>query len=395
MFFTRFVDNFSGAKILNFFILRYKNVLNSEKKIRIVMAVTNDLVTDRRVLRHSATLREAGYEVVLIGRNNLNMKHRKKWKFYAEYNHRLFHRLLRTKTDIIWANDTDTLPACWLAARLKGQKLVMDSHEIFPEVPELVDRPRVKHVWELIERLLLPRCDANLTVCQSLADYYKKKFGIDMTVVRNIGLTPNPSPKGEGGSFTHASPLSLRRGVGGEAGEACLLYQGAVNLGRGIDWAIDAMEQLPDCRLVIAGVGDLYDEMRAYAAAKPWHDRITFLGRVTPDELEQLTPQADVGLVMLEDMGLNYHYSLPNRIGDFVAAGVPMVVSDLPEMAAVVRKFGIGEILNGIGPEALVAAVKKVLARQWTEADFAEARADMDWNNEKEKLYGICKFENS
>ena len=159
--------------------------VRGEKK-RIVMAVTNDLVTDRRVLRHAATLREAGYAVTLFGRNDLHVRSRRSWRFYAEYNLRLCWRLLCTRCDIVWANDTDTLPACWLAARLRGRRLVMDSHELFPEVPELIDRPRVKRVWERIEGLLLPRCDANITVCQSIADYYRSKYGVEMTVVRNL-----------------------------------------------------------------------------------------------------------------------------------------------------------------------------------------------------------------
>ncbi len=342
------------------------------------MAVTNDLVTDRRVLRHAAALREAGCKALLVGRNELNVWSQKTWRFYAEYNLRLFFCLLRTRCDIVWANDTDTLLACWLAARLKGKRLVMDSHEIFPEVPELVGRPRVKRVWERIERALMPRCDANITVCQSVADYYKRTLGIDMVVVRNMA-----------GISSSASLTSPTSSTSPPSSTKTLLYQGAVNLGRGIDWAIDALGRLPQCRLVVAGVGDLVDQMQDYAASKPWNDRIFFFGRLAPKDLERLTLQADVGLVMLEDLGLNYRYSLPNRIGDFVAAGVPMVVSDLPEMAAVVRKYHVGEILAAPGADALADALEKVLSKPKEGYDFSAARADMDWNIEKQKLIAI------
>ena len=390
------------------------------------MAVTNDLVTDRRVLRHAGTLREAGYEVTLLGRNELGVKNRRGWRFYAEYNLRLWRRLLRTECDVVWANDTDTLLGCYMGARKKGWRLVMDAHELFPEVPELIGRKRVKHVWERIERRLMPKCDALLTVCQSIADYYREKYGVEMTVVRNVGEMKNEE---------------LRMRNLAEAGFHTLLYQGCVNKGRGVDWAIDALEWLEDCRLVIAGGGDLLEEMKAYAAQKPWKERIEFTGRLTPEELEPLTRRASVGLVMLEDMGLSYHYSLPNRIGDFVAAGVPMVVSDLPEMAAVVRRFGVGEVVAPPCPpreggmekkedceggmemkedceggmerkedceegmeriedceggtasqaKALAEAVKRVLAREWKESDFEEARKDMDWKREKQQLLEIIE----
>ena len=357
--------------------------MKGEKKIRIAMAVTNDLVTDRRVMRHAEALREVGCEVILIGRKELSVRMKKSWEFYVEYNVRLLWRLLRTRCDVVWANDTDTLLACYIASRLKGLKLVMDAHELFPEVPELVGRERVKRVWETLERRLMPKCDGLLTVCQSIADYYRQKYGVEMSVVRNI---QGERSKVKGERFAGTMKM--------------LLYQGCVNKGRGVDWAIDALEWLEDCRLVIAGGGDLLEEMKEYAKSKPWSDRVEFLGRLTPEELERLTPQASVGLVMLEDMGLSYHFALPNRIGDFVAAGVPMVVSDLPEMAGVVRKFGVGEVIKGerskvkgerCEAKALAEGVKRVLAREWKEEDFAAARADMDWEKEKKKLIKIIE----
>ena len=340
------------------------------------MAVTNDLVTDRRVMRHAAALRGEGYEVLLVGRNDLKVRCRRGWRFYAEYNLRLWWRLLRTRTDVVWANDTDTLLGCYVAARMRGRKLVMDAHELFPEVPELIGRERVKRVWERLERRLMPKCDVLFTVCQSIADYYRERYGVRMTVVRNISEL-----KVDGGQWTVGS-----RDEGSAGSLKTLLYQGAVNVGRGVDWAIDALEFLPDCRLVVAGGGDLLEEMRGYAAGKVWCDRVEFMGRLVPEELTRLTLTADVGLVMLEDMGLSYHYALPNRIGDFVAAGVPMVVSDLPEMASVVRRFGVGTVMEGTGGRALAEAVKRVLSRDWREEDFAEARKDMDWEREKRKM---------
>lgn len=356
---------------------------------RIAMAVTNDLVTDQRVLRHAEALAAKGQKVTLIGRRlaesgevetrcrvvRMELRHRRGWRFYAEYNWRLFRLLRKEKPDLVWANDTDTLPGCWLAAKTMRRPLVLDAHELFPEVPEIQHKPLVRWVWRTIERLLMPQCDALLTVCDSIADHYRQNLGVQMTVVRNLqpsSLTPDPSPEKEGS-------------------EVMLLYQGKVNLGRGVDWAIDALEWLTDCRLVVAGDGDLLEKMNAYAASKPWSDRVTFTGRLMPEAMRELTRQADVGLVMLEDMGLSYHYALPNRIGDFVAAGVPMVVSDLPEMSQVVRKHRVGEVMREPGPKALAESVRWVLARKWHDGDFASARSDMDWEKEKEKLTNIIR----
>ena len=313
-------------------------------------------VTDQRVMRHVAALREAGFAVETVCRTDLPVKWQKGWLFYAAFNWRLWREVrlrikeLKGQKMIVWANDTDTLLGCWLAAHGRC-KLVMDAHELFPEVPEIQEKPLVKWVWRTIEKWLMPKCDALITVCQSIADYYREKMGVQMTVVRNLS--------------------SYELGVRSyDLGDNVLLYAGKVNVGRGVDWAIDALEWLPECRLIVAGDGDLLEEMKAYAAQKAWSDRVEFTGRLLPEAMTALAAKADVGLVMLEDKGLSYHFALPNRVGTFVQAGVPMVVSDLPEMARVVRTFGVGAVMERQGTLGLVDAVKAVLARNWKDDDF-------------------------
>ena len=369
------------------------------------MAVTNDLVTDRRVDRHCRTLMEAGYEVLLIGRqlpesaeverpyptHRMVLHHRRGPLFYAEFNIALANYLRSQEVDVVWANDSDTLPGCWLAARRQRARLVMDAHELFPELPEVIHRPLIRLAWKAINRLFMPQCDALLTVCNSFADYYKQHLGVEMTVVRNV-----QAESGKWKAESDAAAPGLLSTFHFPLSTHILLYQGAVNVGRGVDWAIDALEWLPDCCLVVAGGGDLIEEMKTYAAAKSWADRIVFLGRLPHEELDRLTPQADVGLLMLEDMGLSYHLTLPNRVGDFVAAGVPLVVSDMPETVAVVRQYDIGEVIDGTGAKPLAEAVKRLLAR-WSmldtaerEARFAPAQKDLNWDNEKQKLINLC-----
>lgn len=355
------------------------------------MAVSNDTLTDQRVDRHRRTLTEAGFDVVVLGRRELPTRHRRGWRFYLELNLALSHAVGRQRPDIVWANDTDTLPGCWLAARRTRSRLVLDSHELFPEVPEIRHKPLVKWVWRTLERWLMPRCDARLTVCQSIADHYRRLYGVEMEVVRNMSDSMNSRSEVGGRKSEVMHPTSALQPPTSNlqpptSALRLLLYQGRVNVGRGVDWAIDALEWLDGCRLVVAGDGDLEEAMRAYAAGKPWADRVLFTGRLMPEALRALTPQADVGLVMLEDMGLSYHYALPNRIGDLVEAGVPMVVSDLPEMASFARRHGVGEVMRGTGPKALAESVRAVLDKGREAYDFRSARADMDWNKEKQKL---------
>ena len=338
---------------------------------RIIMAVTNDLLTDQRVDRSCRALREAGYEVTLIGRKlghtpvfdhpseegtcpamkarpykcvRMRLLFRRSAWFYAEYNLRLLLRLLRMPADVFYANDSDTLLACCWAARLRRKGLLFDAHELFPDVPELVNKPRVRQVWQWVERRCLPRVDAAFTVSQSVADEYRRRYGVEMTVVRNL---PERIENGELRIENYPGAAALN--VTGDTpaqfsilNSQLILYQGAVNVGRGVREMVDVMGRLPQCRLVVAGDGDLLDELRDYAAKQPWADRISFLGRVRPDSLHQLTRQADLGVCLLEDLGMSYRCALPNRVGDFAQAGVPLVATGFAEIRRVLEEYAIG-----------------------------------------------------
>ena len=362
------------------------------------MAVSNDLVTDQRVDRSCRALTEAGYRVTLVGRQlddttplerpyrtrRLRLLFRRKVWFYAELNIRLFFWMMTHKADLIYANDTDTLAACYLAARLRRKPLLFDAHELFPEVPELVDRPRVRRVWQRLEDRLLPRIGKRVrgtavTVTQSIADHYSQRYGMEMGVVRNV--PDRPEPHEDKSVVKPASPKML-------------LYQGAVNAGRCVDRLIDAMVFLPDCQLVVAGDGDLRQELEGRAAAVAWHERIVFKGRMTPGQLHELTPQASLGLVLVENLGLNYYYSLPNRVGDFVQAGVPVLASDFPELRRVVDAYRVGRIVDvdELDSASLAEVVRQTL-QQWEEMPvaersnrFAHAAEDLSWDNDKKVL---------
>ena len=378
---------------------------------RIIVAVTNDLVTDQRVNRICRALAEEGWAVTLVGRRStpagthaaigndalpyatcrLRLLFRRSAFFYAEYNLRLFLLLLFSRADCFYANDTDTLLASTLAARLRGKPLLFDAHELFPDVPELQGRPRVQAVWRWVERRCLPHVSGAFTVCQSVADEYRSRYGIEMTVVRNVPDTP-PAIKT---SHEVTCPRTL-------------LYQGAVNIGRGVKELIDVLQLLPDCRLVVAGDGDCLADERKHAADVPWGDRVQFLGRVEPERLHALTSQADLGLCLLQDLGLNYRYSLPNRIADFANAGVPILATDFPEIRRVLERYGTGALTGPLPNdpsgdnysqylESLARDIRQAL-QYWDTlpADertrrFAKAGEELNWQHEKQILLAALR----
>ena len=181
---------------------------------KIIVSVTSDLVSDNRVHKVCTTLHNMGFDVLLVGRKLLaslpvdsrqysvkrfNLPFHKGPQFYAAYNFRLYLFLLFSKFDILLSNDLDTLPANFIAAKVKNKPLVYDSHEYFTEVPELINRPQVKKVWEWLEMKMVPQIKTAFTVCNSIAKIYEEKYGTHFQVVRNLPVAGSFEAKPEKG----------------------------------------------------------------------------------------------------------------------------------------------------------------------------------------------------
>jgi glycosyltransferase involved in cell wall biosynthesis len=295
--------------------------------------------------------------------------------FYAEYNFRLFLFLLFTKSDVLLANDLDTLTANFIVSKIKRKPLVYDSHEYFTEVPELINRPKIQHIWEWLEKKMVPKVKYAYTVCESIAEIYNKKYGTDFKVVRNI-------PKAK-----------TIQNIKKEKQEKIVIYQGAVNIGRGLEQAILAMKKVRGARLIIAGDGDIKPELESLVQKENIKSRVEFTGRLTIDELAKLTPQADLGLSIEEDLGLNYRFALPNKLFDYIQSQVPVLITNLPEMATVVNRYKVGEITNSLQPEVLAEKIETALfnseKREVWESNLKIAAKELTWENEEEILVEI------
>jgi len=354
---------------------------------RIVVSVSNDLVTDQRVSKICRTLKETGYEILLIGRKNysqhvLNRDYKTKrmrmvfnsgFLFYAELNIRLFFVLLFTKKDVLFSNDLDTLLPNFLVSKIQGKELIFDSHELFSEIPELENRKFVKSFWLRIERWILPKLKRVITVSDSIKKHYEEKYGIVVTVVRNLPVVKEVKTK----KFTF--PTKEKK---------VLLYQGSVNIGRGLELMIDTVRLLNDYILVIVGSGDIIDDLEQKVLTEGLENKVKFTGKILPKDLKHLTPNATIGLSLEEDLGLNYRYSLPNKIFDYIQAEVPVIVSDLPEMKKLVEKYDVGQVLLDRTPESLAKLIIEVEQKDYTPC-LQSASQDLNWNQEKGRLIAL------
>jgi glycosyltransferase involved in cell wall biosynthesis len=333
-----------------------------------------------------------GFHVILLGRKlhgSLPIQNRKYQTkrfnlifksgalFYAEYNLRLYLYLLFSKFDVLLSNDLDTLVANYLAAFVKRKELVYDSHEYFTEVPELVHRPGIKKIWELLEKSMVPKIKYAYTVCNSIAKVYEKKYGVPFYVVRNMPYA-----------------AKIKADIKKTDNSKIILYQGAVNIGRGLKQAILSMQFIENAKLVIVGEGDIKPELETLVKKENLQHKVEFKGRLSIEDLADITPNADLGLSIEEDLGLNYRYALPNKLFDYIQSQVPVLVTNLPEMQAIVKQYNIGEITTSLEPDVLAEKINKALfnkeKREEWQMGLKKAAKELVWENEElvlQKIY--------
>ncbi len=359
---------------------------------RIVLSVTNDLVTDQRVHRVAATLMKHGAQVTLVGRllhnslpihreyatHRMRLLFKRSWLFYAEYNIRLFCYLFIKKSEILVSNDLDTLPANYLVSKMRRKTLVFDAHELFTEVPELIDRKLIKSIWQTLERRILPGIKHAYTVSQSVADTYFKRYGTKIEVVRNLPVKWNDVDRNNPYPGLPASDF--------------VLYQGAINKGRGLEALVDAFAYIHEIKCVIAGDGDIQQSLKERIDSKNLQDKIILLGKLPFSDLKRVTPYAVLGLSIEENMGLNYYNALPNKVFDYIQAKVPVLVSNFPEMRRIVTSFEVGEILVSHEPKELATQLEQMVHKSknglW-QTNLSKAAQELCWEMEETALMKI------
>ncbi len=355
---------------------------------KIICTVINDLTYDQRMHRICSSLVEAGYEVLLLGRvkeksiplgeqsfqqKRIVCMSESGMLMYMEFNIRLFLYLLFHKFDIVNAVDLDTIMPAAIVGKLKSKPMVYDAHELFTEVPEIVSRPYLHNFWTWVEQKFVPISTLSYTVGQSLASIFYDRYEQTFSVIRNVPFRKEVIPT--------------------PAEERIILYQGAVNAGRGLREMIAAMPLLDeDIKLWIIGDGDLYEEIKDLALGSTAKQRIKMWGYMTPAEMQTFTQKAWIGINLLENTGLSYYYSLANRTFDYIQAGVPAIHINFPEYKAINDKYQVAVLVDDLSPEAIVAAVVSLdedTLYDRLKQNCEIAAAALCWEKEKEKLVDI------
>jgi glycosyltransferase involved in cell wall biosynthesis len=383
-----FHNNYNNLYHSNHFILPTENDLspaNLPVLKHIYFCVTNDLRFDQRMGRICQSLSASGYEVTLVGRKLssgtilpgkpyhqviLECHARKGRWMYLEYNIRLFFFLLKSRPDLITAIDLDTILPCYLISIIRKIPRAYDAHELFTEMKEVITRPAIHKAWLTIEKWMVPRFPRGYTVSQSIADEFEKRYGVQYGVIMNTPVLQARREK--------------KSGV-----KSYLLYQGAVNEGRGLEWLIPAMNDV-NAELWICGEGNFSDSCRQLIKDHSLTHKVLVKGMLSPEELLEVSADAYAGINLVEPLGLNQLYSLANKFFDYIHAGIPQLTMDFPEYRRINEQYEVAILIKTLTPQIIAGALNNLLQNEVLHhrllTNCHAAAFAFNWQNEENKL---------
>jgi glycosyltransferase involved in cell wall biosynthesis len=372
-------------------------------------------VRDARVMREAAALVEASFELTIVDaadhRNQcgeeilhgVRIKHIimpswfiptrfKPWFLVkaAQMVMRGTFQLLSIPADIYHAHDVNALPACYIAARLHGKALILDSHELpFDDI----SYTRWRHLNALARYILikmLPRCAAVITASPLYAQEISKLYGAkDIKVIRNVPPYQTV-PKSD--------RLRQHLGLGPEIRIA--LYQGGLQPNRGLDRLVRAAPFLrTDILIVMMGPAtkETQSQLEGLILREGVADRIKILPSVPYEELLDWTASADIGLNILPpDYSSSIRRCLPNKLFEYLMAGIPVLTSELEAVVDVIRTYGAGLVLSSLAPADVAGAINAMLADQVALAHMSRnaleaAQCEFYWEKESQELIDLYR----
>lgn len=323
----------------------------------------NEVVNNVEIKRFSLTSRRLGKSLIF------------QILKYFEYIIRIILFYFNKNIKIVNVHTVGLLPLGVFLKYFYGAKLVYDAHELETEVNGL--KGIRKSLSKLIERLFIQKVDLVIVVSESISQWYVNNYSIPRPIV------VLNSPK-----LINREPTNLlRERLSIPMDCKIILYQGGLEKGRGIELILDAMSknQRNDIAFVFMGYGTLENKIKYYSNN---FEHIYFHEAVDPADILDYTSSADLGVSLIENTCLSYYYCLPNKLFEYTMAGLPIIVSNMKEMAAIVNKFSAGSVMVENSAEELNFKINYLINSDLTELKTNAKRLATEncWSIQEEKM---------
>jgi len=304
------------------------------------------------------------------------------WHFWRQPGNRhIYDRLRDVRCDLVIAHDYYTAPIAQRLGRERAAPYIVDNHE-YARAQFAPGKGLPRHIWTIfmrpyidaLSRWCLSRAALTTTVCDGIADLLQRTYRL---AARPIVLRGTPS--------FEQMPFNRTGSV------VRVLYHGLLVPTRGLEQAILSVRMWrPEFRLVIRGIGkpDYIDGLRRLAAEQDVADRVEFADPVPFADLVSAANQCDIGYVVLENYSEQREFTLPNKFFEYIMAGLALCVSDLPELARIVRQYDLGLLVSGVRPDAIAAAVNSLSREkidEYKQRSLAAAR-ELCWERESRHM---------
>jgi glycosyltransferase involved in cell wall biosynthesis len=301
---------------------------------------------------------------------------------FIEYNIRAMQIASKIDADIYHAVDLDTLWAAVNSAKYRKAKVLYEARELYTELMALHGRPLVKAFWKTVERHYIQKANAVVTINQSIASELAQRYNIEAPQVVVNAAESRPIE----------NRMNLREKYDLNC-EFVLIYQGILRPGQGIARALQAVNSLPEVGIVFIGDGPYRGEIEKHAARLGISSRMKITGMIAPDRLPEYTAGGDAGLLLMEPVALNNRLALPQKLFQYIEAGVPPIVTDLPEMKKIVEGDALGLVLPASSQETDGAIIKEFLYGRLETAKAAceSIKGKYGWNSEGRKMLEIYR----
>jgi glycosyltransferase involved in cell wall biosynthesis len=289
---------------------------------------------------------------------------------------------------LVIAHDLPMLPLGVQLARYFSCRLIYDSHEFYSgQIMPLWE----SWAWRWLERKYIKHADAVITVNPSIAELIEIGYGLEKVhVVQNaVDRSQDDLSAGDGNS--------LRAALGISFAEKILLYQGGLSSGRNLHNLVLSLKLVKTngVKLVFLGGGELYEDLIETVKENDLEGKVLFHSRVSQEMLSKYTLEGDVGVIPYLPNCLNNKLCTPNKLYEFIAAGVPVLSSDLKEVKRILYRYGCGFTVDMDSPSAIAAGIDDIFADPATLSDIkANARAasaQVNWKNEGAVWMGIVE----
>ena len=285
--------------------------------------------------------------------------------------------------DIYHSNDLNTLPQGYICSRIfRKKKLVYDSHEVQSS------RTGYGKKMYYVEKFFINKVDVMIMTTDTRADYVKELYKIEKPrVIHNYPF--NTGDESIKNKYDLHQMLNIPKEM------PILLYQGGIQVGRGLEKLVEAIPKFNDGITVFIGDGKLKANLIKMVKENKLEDKTRFVDKVPVDELKYYTADAYLGFQVLNNVCFNHYSALSNKLFEYIMSDIPVVACDFPEIKRVVEGEQVGLCIDSHNPDEIAKAVNELLANKelYEKSKFncKKAKEKYNWSNEKEKFISIYK----